>query len=165
MRGFELRHPFHDRRLAEFALALPEEQRWRPGMTKFVVREAMRGMLPESIRARPDKSEFSKMYEDVLEAHGGEAAFASLASAEAGWVDAARTRELYREMTSRRARRDNSYLALLWPLWMVLGLEHWLRTVSKSGLPSRQDVQLRETVQTRAGLRSKGKGVLTSGEA
>lgn len=145
VRGLEMRHPFHDRRLAEFALAIPEEQRWRPGVTKFVIREAMRGMLPESIRGRRDKGEFSNVFVDALEAHGGEAAFVSLASAGAGWVDAARTRELYRDMARRRVRGDDSYLALLSPLWMVLGIEHWLRAVHDIGSPSRQDVHVSET--------------------
>ncbi len=57
--GVECRHPFLERRLVEFTLALPEEQRWRGEGSKFVLRQAMRGILPEAIRTRKGKAEFS----------------------------------------------------------------------------------------------------------
>jgi len=57
--GIEDRHPFFDRRLVEFLLAVPEEQRWQGAWTKTILRRAMRGILPESIRNRQTKAEFS----------------------------------------------------------------------------------------------------------
>src|SRR5438552_1726703 len=42
--GLEKRHPLSDRRIVEFALALPEEQRWRGEQPKFILRNAMRGL-------------------------------------------------------------------------------------------------------------------------
>lgn len=55
----ESRHPFFDRRLVEFLLAIPEEQRWSEKWTKAVLRQAMDGILPERIKMRKDKAEFS----------------------------------------------------------------------------------------------------------
>lgn len=55
----EARLPFLDYRLIEFALGLPEEMLISDGITKRVLREAMRGVLPESIRARTDKIGFA----------------------------------------------------------------------------------------------------------
>ena len=46
----EHRHPFFDVRLVRFALAMPN-QPWFVG--KALLREAMKGMLPESVRSRP----------------------------------------------------------------------------------------------------------------
>lgn len=50
--GIDLRHPFRDRRLLELALALPAHLLHRPPWTRWVLREAMRGVLPEAIRLR-----------------------------------------------------------------------------------------------------------------
>jgi asparagine synthase (glutamine-hydrolysing) len=54
----EARVPFLDYRLVEFALGLPEEFKLRQGVTKLVLRESMRGTLPERIRQRMDKLGF-----------------------------------------------------------------------------------------------------------
>ncbi|MCC6190075.1 MAG: asparagine synthetase B [Anaerolineales bacterium] len=54
--GLELRHPFLDRRLVEFCLGLPSEQRLRDGWARIVQRNAMAGILPEAVRWRRSKS-------------------------------------------------------------------------------------------------------------
>lgn len=66
--GLELRCPFLDRRLVEFVFAIPEEQRWRHGQSKFVLREAMKNILPEEIRTRRGKADISGPI-DVLLRH------------------------------------------------------------------------------------------------
>ena len=55
----EARLPFLDYRLVSFLFSLPPEQKIRDGVTKYVMREALRGVVPESIRARTDKVGFS----------------------------------------------------------------------------------------------------------
>ena len=60
--GLEERHPLYDRRLVEFALALPEDRRQRQTLGKVVLRNAMRGLLPESIRTRTSKANFSHVF-------------------------------------------------------------------------------------------------------
>src|SRR5262249_38777423 len=57
--GMEQRNPLYDRRIIEFALGLPEEQRRRGGTAKYVLRRAVAGVLPDAIRLRRDKAEFS----------------------------------------------------------------------------------------------------------
>ena len=57
--GTESRYPFFDQRLVQFLLAVPEEQRWSDKWPKAVLRRAMDGILPELIRMRKDKAEFS----------------------------------------------------------------------------------------------------------
>jgi asparagine synthase (glutamine-hydrolysing) len=56
----ETRHPILDRRLVEFLLSIPPEQIFRGGLQKRILREAVRGILPEVVRTRPDKTEFSR---------------------------------------------------------------------------------------------------------
>lgn len=56
--GREVRLPFLDHRLVEFAFACPAEQKLRNGMTKVLLRSAMRGILPEGVRTRVDKIGF-----------------------------------------------------------------------------------------------------------
>lgn len=56
--GVEIRLPFLDYRIATFALSLPTDFLWRSGVSKFVLREAFRGIVPESVLARRDKIGF-----------------------------------------------------------------------------------------------------------
>ncbi len=58
--NIEARHPFFDVRLIEFCLSLPEEYKIQYGISKRVLREAMKNILPEAIRSRTDKAEFSE---------------------------------------------------------------------------------------------------------
>lgn len=128
-RGIEYRHPFYDRRLVELALSLPEAQRQRGSHTKFVLRTAMRGRLPEQVRLRIAKVNLSEIYLHALGALGGERAFGRLSIAEAGWVDAARLSAMYRDALARAACGDGGYGAHMVPLWMVLAVESWFRRV------------------------------------
>ncbi len=47
--GVEPRHPILDRRLMEFCLALPWEQKIKAGWTKMIARRSMTGLLPEEV--------------------------------------------------------------------------------------------------------------------
>jgi len=54
----EARLPFMDYRLVSFAFQLAPEWKLRGPWNKYVLREAMRGCIPESVRTRPDKMGF-----------------------------------------------------------------------------------------------------------
>lgn len=56
--SIESRVPFLDYKIVEFVLGLPDEFKIAGGMTKMVLRESMRGVLPEKIRTRIDKMGF-----------------------------------------------------------------------------------------------------------
>lgn len=57
--GVEVRMPFMDWRLVTYAFSLPPESKIGQGYTKLVLREAMRGLLPEAVRTRRDKIGFA----------------------------------------------------------------------------------------------------------
>lgn len=127
--GIEQRHPFLDRRVIEYALALPEEQRWRRDQTRFVHRHAMRGLLPEIVRQRLTTADFSHVYPEALHAEGGEHLFDSLAIASVGWVDGVQARLMYRHMATRYTRAEGDYSTYILPLWMIFGIELWYKTI------------------------------------
>jgi len=54
--GVEPRYPFFDRRLMELCLSLPADQKLHDGWSRMVMRRAMKGMLPESVRWRVSKA-------------------------------------------------------------------------------------------------------------
>jgi asparagine synthase (glutamine-hydrolysing) len=54
--GIEARHPFMDKRLVEYCLALPPNQSMSQGWTRVVMRRAMEGIVPDPIRWRVGKA-------------------------------------------------------------------------------------------------------------
>ena len=55
----EPRYPYFDRRLIEFCLGLPEEQKFGGGWPRFLFRRAMQGILPPMIQWRSTKANLS----------------------------------------------------------------------------------------------------------
>lgn len=62
----EIRMPFMDYRLVEFCFSLPVESKIRGARTKAILREAMKGLLPEPIRDRSFKVGFSSPIADWM---------------------------------------------------------------------------------------------------
>lgn len=54
--SIEVRHPFMDKRLVEFCLALPSDQKLKLGWSRIVMRRAMEGILPRQIQWRGGKA-------------------------------------------------------------------------------------------------------------
>src|SRR4030065_2433939 len=65
----ESRVPFLDYRLVEFVLGLPDEFKLSNGITKRILREGMRGILPDRIRYRMDKLGFETPEEVWIKEH------------------------------------------------------------------------------------------------
>jgi asparagine synthase (glutamine-hydrolysing) len=117
----EVRLPFLDRRIAEFALSLPAKFLYRRGVTKAVLREAVRGIVPAEVLARRDKVGF----EPPQATWFAEPAFLSTIS-DVLLDRTARTRGLYDaaaielDLSSGRWRDPGG-------IWRALNLELWLR--------------------------------------
>ena len=56
--GIEIRLPFLDHRLVEFALKLPERHKLKSGWTKYILRKGIDKKLPADITWRKDKQGF-----------------------------------------------------------------------------------------------------------
>jgi asparagine synthase (glutamine-hydrolysing) len=86
----ELRHPFFDRRLFEFLLAVPMTQKIDKGRPKALLRQMLAGRLPSAgVCSIDDESEPTASRAVVLERERREwdAAFVDARSAELGYVD------------------------------------------------------------------------------
>ncbi|MDQ1641019.1 MAG: hypothetical protein QOJ90_370 [Actinomycetota bacterium] len=57
-----LAHPFLDRAVVEYAMALPYEERIHHGRSKAVLRNAMGERLPVDVRTRPGKADLSSAF-------------------------------------------------------------------------------------------------------
>lgn len=121
--GVEQRNPFYDRRIIEFALGLPEEQRSGTVFRKVILRNATAGLLPDVVRLRRDKAEFSNTYRDALERWPA-TDFSRLRAR--GWIDAAAVDRLRRDIREWRAAGDPRYWSVLGPFWMLHALDTWL---------------------------------------
>jgi hypothetical protein len=64
----EVRFPLLDRRLGDFVLAAPLRLGARPGPgnSKWLLRQAVAGVLPEKIRRRPDKRSSGRYIEHMM---------------------------------------------------------------------------------------------------
>lgn len=76
--AIEPRDPFLDRRVLDFCLSLPPDQVEWDGWPKIILRRAMAGRLPDSVRWRTGKEHVGWRFDDAMNAHW-------LAHADADW--------------------------------------------------------------------------------
>jgi len=131
--GLEIRHPLCDRRIVEFGLALPEEQRRRGEMDKFILRNTMKESLPLAVLNRKDKAEFSNLFVEQVKALGGIRLFDSMEIADAGWINETAVHSMYEQMENFSETGFKGPVTYVWSLWMIFGVELWRRTISGGG--------------------------------
>lgn len=122
--GVESRVPFLDYRVVEYLASLPLDQKIRDGVTKHVLRQAIRGLVPESIRCRMDKmgfvtpeevwmkEEFRPLIEEIL--------ISDTFTTRPYW-DADMVRRSYIAYAEGRAAYSPE-------IWRIVCTELWLRT-------------------------------------
>ncbi|NJR40334.1 MAG: lasso peptide isopeptide bond-forming cyclase [Leptolyngbyaceae cyanobacterium CSU_1_4] len=64
--SIELRFPFWDKRLIEFCLAIPPEQKIEQGWTRMILRRAMAGILPDAVQWRRGKANLGSSFDYSL---------------------------------------------------------------------------------------------------
>ena len=64
--GIEARHPFMDKRLVEYCLALPSEQSFNEGWSRVVMRRAMKDVVPKRIHSRVGKASLAAPFRHLL---------------------------------------------------------------------------------------------------
>ena len=64
--GVEVRSPFLDWRLVVYAFSLPMEVKIKNGFAKYVLRQAMDGVVPDDIRLRKTKRGFPMVIFDLV---------------------------------------------------------------------------------------------------
>jgi asparagine synthase (glutamine-hydrolysing) len=126
--GLEARHPMLDLDLVELCLRQPPEATLDPRFTRPVLRAAMAGLLPDSVRLRPAKALFESLIVSSFGGPDGAAVRAVLTdpAAELGaYVDLAQMRRTLFEEDGAR-RRDP--FRWMWLVWRLLNAELWLRS-------------------------------------
>ncbi len=119
--GIEARVPFLDYRLVEMAVRLPDRMRIDRGVTKVILRRAMRRRLPHAVLDRRDKMGFMAPQREWLLAGRREVA-ALLRGGQAmgrGWVTPSEVERLLVDGRSSRRSTDQ--------LWRLFITEAWLR--------------------------------------
>ncbi len=81
--SIEIRMPFMDYRLVSFMFSLPEESKLGHGFTKRIIRDAMQGIVPESIRTRKLKIGIASPLKDWMSGPLKELVMDTLASSKA----------------------------------------------------------------------------------
>ena len=115
MGQIERRAPMRDHRFVQFAFSTPEQLRLRGNVSKFIHREALRDLLPDSVRERTDKAEFSvAFWNPMCEIRQELSGY--IARERRQWVMPAGVDELYREFG-----REAGHFWPAWILWSLYG--------------------------------------------
>jgi asparagine synthase (glutamine-hydrolysing) len=119
----EARLPFLDHRLVEWLAGLPADCKLRQGVTKVVLREAMAGILPETVRLRSDKMGFVTPEDRWLRVELRPQVEAMLDS------DRVRSRPYWRQTVLKDWYRQycEGRLTIGPVVWRWVNLEGWLR--------------------------------------
>jgi len=120
--SIESRVPFLDHKLAEFSARMPREMKLRGGTTKWILREAMAGVLPTEILTRP-KMGFPVPLGKWLRTthrHIVDEYILSERAAERGIFD----REYVMSLVARHSAGENADEKL----WALINFEMWART-------------------------------------
>ena len=121
----EPRYPFFDKRLTEFCLALPPEQKLHRGWTRIIMRRAMTGILPPKVQWRGGKSNLGANFQHGLQL-GREkleqVVYHDLTLIE-DYVDLDSLRSLYQRFETGKDLSHDDFLAI----WKSFSLALWLK--------------------------------------
>ena len=121
--SIESRSPFLDYKLAEYCFSLPNRFKIRNGVGKWILREAMKGILPEDVRTRKDKSGFIAPADEWFRTINRKQIFDIINS------DSFNSRNLFdikrvNEMFEEHVERKKNHQMVL---WQIINLELWFR--------------------------------------
>jgi asparagine synthase (glutamine-hydrolysing) len=127
--SLEARVPLLDHKVVELGLSLPDHLKFNRGWSKFAVREATKGQLPDSVRLRTTKLGFAAP-DRAWMATDLRAEITELLSGDLRcrrYVDVAALRRWQRSSASQKANTA-SFIGL----FRILSLEMWMRAFSLS---------------------------------
>lgn len=127
-RGIEMRHPLHDLRLARFYMGAAGTVMRADGERKYILREAMRGTLPEKVRQRRDKAYFVAHLARTVSALFDRRPPEEMTTVRLGWLDAGELRRMVEPHRAWAAAGATGPLPQesLSPVWCALATDIWL---------------------------------------
>ena len=129
--GREMRHPFWDRRLVEFCLRLPAEQKLGNGWGRLILRQAMDNELPAKVCWRRDKTNFLPSFNQALfglQRRQLDALIEGSPGALEGYLNLPSLRAHYEHVKREPARAGGHEI---FALWRAVSLALWLENRSK----------------------------------
>lgn len=134
--GIEKRYPFWDKRLIEYCLSLPGEQKYGNGWNRLVMRRAMDGILPPEVCWRKDKTDFSANFVDgMTKTRRGTLGDLLTNDDEIlkEFVDTAALKETYQRLNSECFEGDYSQKGVdLRMIWEIAALSSWIRQLPRN---------------------------------
>ena len=118
--GLEFRHPFFDLELVEFSLSLPPEMKYKKRTIKWILRKAMDGILPDKIKERKDKAEFSELITQQIDAIDLSALLDDPYIVKLGLIEQSIIDKHRKEYENKTAK----YIVFL---WTIINVEYWYR--------------------------------------
>lgn len=124
----EVRPPFLDHRVVEFCFSLDHRAKIRRGMTKSLLRNAMKGVIPERVRLRRDKVGMPTPYRSLLMASPCWEDISRMVLEGEGVRRGILSRTGVEKLLRRfqRSSDPRSKMSLI-PVWKCLCLELWLK--------------------------------------
>lgn len=125
----EDRYPYFDRRVVEFAIALPEQQRrmW-DGQKKHILRSAGKILLAPMIRNRTGKADFSFLFAEAMQVSMVKEVLKTSTLENLGWASKNSIQEYGKEMINAYENNDD-YTRYSWEFWYAYSIQLWLNNV------------------------------------
>lgn len=129
--SIESRHPFMDKRLIEFCMALPASQKLKQGWTRAILRHAMQDILPETVQWRGGKTDMNpnclygllnynqKLLDEVV---------MTQTDSIAPYIDLNTLRHSYKRLVIAGKVTNEDFSRV----WQAIGLGLWLRHMEKT---------------------------------
>ena len=131
--GLQARHPLFDLDLLELCLRLPPLTTFNRYRNRPVLRASMDGLLPDSVRLRPQKAWFDSLLIDDLAGADGQAV-RDLITGPGSEVRAYTNADLVqRELFTSPPGTTGSPFRWMWQVWRLLAAECWLRVQAGQG--------------------------------
>ena len=122
--GIELRHPYRDRRLIEFALSIPAYQLYHLGFYKYILRRAMQDILPRPVLSRSQSTFLTPLFLQGWDAER-ESLRGFFKNPHAAWRNYVREDWLANYLGTEMIPGDSGPSAVV--VWLCISFEHWLR--------------------------------------
>jgi Asparagine synthase len=137
--GVEGRHPYlEDVNLVMEMLAIPSEASYQEALDRPLLRRAVAGLVPDSVRLRASKSYFNAMFEEIVTSSDREALLGLLA--DGAHIGRYVRLDLLRGWLLDPSARPANWC---WVVWRAAMGECWLRTLENPSFPDRSATQWR----------------------